>query len=383
MGKENTGFIIKISDKKWKAIVEYPPENGKRVKKTKTVDSEPKAKRALVDLNLAKEHYLKEQKENKNRLPFKDAVSAYKEKLAKRLETGQLKPKTEHDYVIYADALNEEFGLYDLKKITSEDIEKYLDKLLYVNKFAPSTVSKYKIVLGSIFKTSKVPMPTTEAIPNAHKRNLTRIQPLSIEEQTTLKTYIEDVLKKDNGKKNTKWLISYIYFFGLYTGCRCGEIAGLRWRSIKEDEGIIIIDNNLVYVPKKGLINSSPKTTDSIRRLVVSKSTFNLLKELKEIYTKYDYPDSEYVFITRNGTQLTPRNVLRDFQNMCKEAGLTNHHTFHDLRHTNITTKIAKGIDVKTVSLMAGHADTSITLNTYTHYWKEAAQKAANIFEED
>jgi len=29
---------------------------------------------------------------------------------------------------------------------------------------------------------------------------------------------------------------------------------------------------------------------------------------------------------------------------------------------------------------MAGHADISVTLNTYSHYWKEAAQKAANIF---
>ena len=115
----------------------------------------------------------------------------------------------------------------------------------------------------------------------------------------------------------------------------------------------------------------------------MSKKTFKLLNELKEVYKKYDYPESEYVFITRNGTQMSPRNILRDFQDMCKKAGVTNHHVFHDLRHTNVTTKIMAGVDVKTVSLMAGHADTGVTLNTYTHYWKEAAQKAANLFEND
>ena len=383
MGKENTGFIIQISDTKWKAIVEYPPENGKRVKKTKTVNSEAKAKRALVDLNLAKEHYLKEQKENKNRLPFKDAVSVYKEKLAQKVAVGQLREKTEYDYNAIVDDICGDFEFFDLHKLTSADLDGYFEKLLYTRKLAPSTVSKYKTTLNGIYKANKVTMPPTEPIPNAHKRNLDNVRPLDTKEQELISTYINNVLSANIGKKNTKWLIIYLYYIGVYTGCREGELAGLKWSSVKEDEKILFIDNGLSYIPRKGLKNNKPKTFNSLRRLVVSKKVFKLLNELKEVYKKYDYPKSDYVFITRNGTQMSPRNILSDFQDMCKQAGLTNHHVFHDLRHTNITTKIMAGIDVKTVSLMAGHADTGVTLNTYTHYWKEAAQKAADLFEDE
>ena len=383
MGKENTGFIIQISDTKWKAIVEYPPENGKRVKKTKTVSSEAKARRALVDLNLTKERYLKEQKENKYRLPFKDAVSAYKEKLAKKVSVGQLKERTEYDYNEIVDDICVDFELYDLHKITSEDLDNYFEKLLYTRKLAPTTVAKYKTIFNSVYKANKLTIPTTEPIPNAHKRNLSRVRPLDAEEQKLITQYIDNVLRADIGKKNTKWLIIYLYYIGVYTGCREGELAGLKWDSVKETENILLIDNGLVYIPRKGLKNDTPKTENSNRSLVVSKKTFKLLNELKEIYKKYDYPESEYVFSTRSGTQMSPRNILRDFQDMCEKAGLTKHHTFHDLRHTNITRKIMAGVDVKTVSLMAGHADTNITLDTYTHYWREAAQRAANLFEDE
>lgn len=383
MGKENTGFIIQISDTKWKAVVEYPPENGKRTKKTKTVNSEAKAKRALVDLNLAKERYLKEQKENKTRLPFKEAVSTYKEKLAKRVSVGHLKERTEYDYNEIVNDICVDFELYDLHKITSEDLDNYFEKLLYTRKLAPTTVSKYRTIFSGVYKANKLTIPTTEAIPNTHKRNLTRVRPLDVEEQKLIKQYIDNVLKADIGKKNKKWLIIYLYYIGVSTGCREGELAGLKWDSVKEDRGILLIDNNLVYIPHKGLKNGTPKTENSNRSLVVSKKTFKLLNELKEIYKKYDYPESEYVFSTRSGTQMSPRNILRDFQDMCEKAGLTKHHTFHDLRHTNITRKIMAGVDVKTVSLMAGHADTNITLDTYTHYWREAAQRAANLFEDE
>ena len=383
MGKENTGCIIKISDNKWRAIVEYPPKDGKRVRKSRIVNSEAKAKRALIDLNLAKDLYLKEQKENKNRIPFKDAVRIFKEKLAQKVAVGQLREKTEYDYNEIVDDICVDFEFFDLHKLTSEDLDGYFERLLYTRKLASTTVSKYKTMFNGIYKANKVAMPPTEPIPNAHKRNLDKVRPLDTEEQKLIATYINDVLRADIGKKNTKWLVIYLYYVGVYTGCREGELAGLKWSSVKEDEGILLIDNGLVYIPRKGLKNNKPKTFNSFRRLVVSKKTFKLLNELKEVYKKYDYPESEYVFITRNGTQLSPRNILRDFQDMCKKAGVTNHHVFHDLRHTNVTTKIMAGVDVKTVSLMAGHADTGVTLNTYTHYWKEAAQKAANLFEND
>lgn len=382
MGKENTGYIIKLPNGKFKAILEYPPVDGRRTKKTRTCSTEAKAKKALIDLNLERKTATTIKKQAK--LPFKEAVSVYKENIAKRVKVGLLKKKTHLSYTQIADKLLDKFLLYDTHKITKDDIDNYIDHLLYKQELAPSSVSKVKIVFNAILAANKIEPLRVKKIPGSHKRVLDRIQPLSKREQLSINDYIKTNLSKHKGKKNKAWIIIYLYYFGLLTGCRLGEIAGLRWSSVREDEGVIIIDNNLIYIPGEGLLNDTPKTfSSSGRRLVVSKKTFKLLKELKGIYKDNEYGESEYVFITRKGNPLSPRNILRDFQSLCEKAGVTNHHTFHDLRHTNITTKIGRGVDVKTVSLMAGHADTLITLNTYAHFWKEAAQRASNMFDYD
>ena len=52
---------------------------------------------------------------------------------------------------------------------------------------------------------------------------------------------------------------------------------------------------------------------------------------------------------------------------------------FHDLRHTNATWLIAKGVNPKTVSARLGHSDVSITLNRYAHAVQEEDKKAASL----
>lgn len=41
--------------------------------------------------------------------------------------------------------------------------------------------------------------------------------------------------------------------------------------------------------------------------------------------------------------------------------------TFHELRHTNASLLIANGVDAVTLSKRLGHADKTVTLNTYSH----------------
>lgn len=59
---------------------------------------------------------------------------------------------------------------------------------------------------------------------------------------------------------------------------------------------------------------------------------------------------------------------------------------FHDLRHTHATLLIKQGIHIKVVSERLGHANVSITLDTYSHVLpnmqKEAAEKLNDLFEE-
>ena len=55
--------------------------------------------------------------------------------------------------------------------------------------------------------------------------------------------------------------------------------------------------------------------------------------------------------------------------------------SFHGLRHTAATLLIASQQDIKTVSSRLGHAQSSTTLNIYTHALRESDRKAADALE--
>jgi len=61
-----------------------------------------------------------------------------------------------------------------------------------------------------------------------------------------------------------------------------------------------------------------------------------------------------------------------------KMAGVKS--SLHILRHTNITTLITNGTDIKTVKNRAGHTRIETTMS-YTHPSEDLDRKAANIFE--
>jgi integrase len=45
--------------------------------------------------------------------------------------------------------------------------------------------------------------------------------------------------------------------------------------------------------------------------------------------------------------------------------------SFHALRHTHVSALIAAGLDVVAVSRRIGHANPTVTLNTYGHFVQE------------
>lgn len=55
---------------------------------------------------------------------------------------------------------------------------------------------------------------------------------------------------------------------------------------------------------------------------------------------------------------------------------------FHGLRHTKATLQIAADTDVRTVSAILGHRETSTTMNIYSHSLQTAEQEAANRIDE-
>jgi len=55
---------------------------------------------------------------------------------------------------------------------------------------------------------------------------------------------------------------------------------------------------------------------------------------------------------------------------------------FHDLRHTCATLLLTKGVYAKILSEMLGHANISITLDTYSHVVPGLGEAAASALED-
>lgn len=351
MGKPNTGHIVHLSNGKYKAIIELPRNGSKRPKKTLTVNTLSEAKKALIRLNNERERYLT------HTPTIGEALTSYRTLIQKRLDMGIIKIKTYTDYISILNRLQKD--LKDYKTITNEQLNDYY----YSLKLSGATITKINTVFKMALKESKMDTSWMDTRPlryNPRKTVGRTVHPLNNEEIQQLTEYFD----------NNDTLMKYIFYFTLLTGCRIGEVCGLKWSALHPENNTIDINNSVIYIAGKGMINNnSPKTPDSNRTLIVPPELFTMLKNIKH--------RGPFVFMSRVNTVLSPRNVLRSWKTVQHNAGLTTIHTFHDIRHTNITIKIAAGIDVKTVAIMAGHKDTSVTLNTYSHYWKIAAQRAA------
>jgi integrase len=79
---------------------------------------------------------------------------------------------------------------------------------------------------------------------------------------------------------------------------------------------------------------------------------------------------------------MIPDNLVkRSFKRLVAKAGLPTDMRFHDLRHTAATLLLIRGVNVKVVSEMLGHADISITLRIYSHVIPNMQQVAADVMD--
>ena len=78
---------------------------------------------------------------------------------------------------------------------------------------------------------------------------------------------------------------------------------------------------------------------------------------------------SPYVFATQSGKHLSYRNLLATMEKACEVAGV-EHRGLHALRHSFASNLYARGVEVKIISKLLGHASVEITYNRYIHFFE-------------
>ncbi len=217
--------------------------------------------------------------------------------------------------------------------------------------------------------------PTTKVAPP--KTNKTVAE--SYDEEWTAK------LLECLAQEEFKWQV--ITCIAIYTGMRRGEIMGLEWKDIDFNNSFITIVRSSQYIPGVGLITKEPKTESSKRRLTVSDFLIDTLKKYKEYQSEEKekcgdkWIENDRLFTAWNGEPMHPDSVCNWFTKFIKKYLLPKI-SFKSLRHTNATILINKGINIRAVSARLGHANTSTTLNIYTHALQSVDRAAANVLEE-
>ena len=162
------------------------------------------------------------------------------------------------------------------------------------------------------------------------------------------------------------------------TGIRRGECIGLKWKDIDFERALLSVERSVSYTPKSGLVVSTPKTINSIRRIPLMPSVLSLLQELKKerkgTENQYVFPNEDDAFSPR-----TPDSLTRHLKRFMTKHGFPDLSP-HDLRHTCATLLLANGADIKSVQSILGHADASTTLNFYVKPDLEGMKMAANKF---
>ncbi len=166
-----------------------------------------------------------------------------------------------------------------------------------------------------------------------------------------------------------------LYVLALHTGLREGEMLGLMWDDLDLDASgatpTLQVRRTLsetrtghkFELPKSGKgrsIKLSRKAVEALRSHRAGQAEEKL--RLGSLWQ-----DNGLVFPTTTGTTMSGTNLLgRHFKPLLKRADLPAVR-LHDLRHTCATILLMAGKHPKFVQEMFGHANISITLDTYSH----------------
>lgn len=169
----------------------------------------------------------------------------------------------------------------------------------------------------------------------------------------------------------------FICFWLLFTtGLRIGEAAALQWEDIDFESGIISVTKTLYYKSMNEYTFVDPKTSASIRTVVIDEDTIRELKDWMEVQKKV-LKDCNFV-LSYSGIPTSKHTLPRALE---KLAGLAGVHRIkiHALRHSHVALLISMGVNPLIVKDRLGHEKIQTTLGTYGHLYPNSNFEVAKM----
>lgn len=183
------------------------------------------------------------------------------------------------------------------------------------------------------------------------------------------------------GKREEALILAY-----LTIGSRRGEPLALHWADVDLKARRATLRYTL-YRFGGQLVIEEMKTATSYRSVRLPKTLVRALRSWRAIQAAErlkcgaSWADLDLVFTTRTGTPIEPRNVYRKVGELLAGAKLPAC-SVHALRHTAATLLLDRGVPLKLVSEMLGHAGTHITARIYAHKVRGVSDETADAMDE-
>ncbi len=178
------------------------------------------------------------------------------------------------------------------------------------------------------------------------------------------------------------------YYEGIFilfnTGLRISEFVGLTTKNIDFKHHKIIVDHQLIRSSKMQYIIEAPKTESGVREIPMSEE---VEEAFRAILVKRKKPKVEpmiggysgFLYLDKNNMPMVALHWEKYFQHiLAKYNSIYKIQmpkvTPHVCRHTFCSKMAKSGMNPKSLQYIMGHADISVTLNTYTHVKFEDAE---------
>ena len=271
---------------------------------------------------------------------------------------------------IYPYFKNTRLNVQDVKPMHIENYcaEKINDGL------SPNTVIKHLAVIRT-------------ALQDAVKNGIIRTNPADLVEKPKRVKPKHDYYKQDELQKllavvkDTNIVVPV--FLAIVFGLRRSEVLGLTWSAVDFENMTLTVCNKVTRGIVDGkvteIVSDTLKSETSNRTFMMNEAVRNYLENVRkqqEQYARRTDKYIDYVCVNEIGDLIKPDYITHKFKDLLTENNMRPIR-FHDLRHSCISLLVNSNFNMKLVQEYAGHADFTITANTYAH--TDLTEKQAEV----
>lgn len=260
-----------------------------------------------------------------------------------------------------------------LKDLNEEILQRFYNKMAREDGLSEETIrATHSLINGALEYAEDL-----KKIPKNYARKLTIPKSFDKEEENAKALTVEqcNAFLHQLGRRSKYYMFA---LFMLNTGLRPGEALALTRADIDFKKQIVKVTKT--YLEKEKRIQNSPKTDASRRTVPIPDDTIRLLKEymLKQPNQKPDAP----LFQTDKGNRPTMSYLRKRFKSAGKAIGC-DWVNLHTMRHTFASRLFAKGVDIKIISKLLGHAEVSTTYDIYVHIINDVVENSVEVLNTD